>query len=196
MGFIVYIVILLLFMLMISFVGNGFVNIFLLITKNNEGVGKLMNKLNFLYKSKWKYLVMFILLVLTGMGVNQAMIYYLTSGAYFWFVIFTMGLLLLMYIAPVGSIFMPLVKKQFSNWNKFSMFYWNFVSATSWFWGLLLIIDKSVIIYEDEGGVNFHYGSLPLKTFGGICLIIVALYMTLSIASKKMNKLPRVDSDI
>lgn len=196
MGFIAYIVILLLFMLMISFVGNGFANIFLLMTKNNEGVGKLMNKLNFLYKSKWKYLVMIILLVLTGMGVNQAMIYYLTSGAYFWFVIFTMGLLLLMYFAPVGSIFMPLVKKQFSNWNKFSMFYWNFVSATSWFWGLLLIIDRSVIIYEDEGGVNFHYGSLPLKTLGGICLIIVALYMTLSIAAKKTNKFPIADGDI
>lgn len=196
MGFIVYIVILLLFMLMISFVGNGFVNIFLLMTKNNEGVGRLMNKLNFLYKSKWKYLVMIILLVLTGMGVNQAMIYYLTSGAYFWFVIFTMGLLLLMYIAPVGSIFMPLVKKQFSNRNKFSMFYWNFVSATSWFWGLLLIIDRSVIIYEDEGGVNFHYGSLPLKTLGGLCLIIVALYMTLSIAAKKTNKFPIADGDI
>lgn len=196
MGFIVYIVILLLFMLMISFVGNGFANIFLLMTKNNEGVGRLMNKLNFLYKSKWKYLVMIILLVLTGMGVNQAMIYYLTSGAYFWFVIFTMGLLLLMYFAPVGSIFMPLVKKQFSNWNKFSMFYWNFVSATSWFWGLLLIIDRSVIIYEDEGGVNFHYGSLPLKTLGGICLIIVALYMTLSIAAKKTNKFPIADGDI
>lgn len=196
MGFIVYIVILLLFMLMISFVGNGFVNIFLLMTKNNEGVGKLMNELNFLYKSKWKYLVMIILLVLTGMGVNQAMIYYLTSGAYFWFVIFTMGLLLLMYIAPVGSIFMPLVKKQFSNWNKFSMFYWNFVSATSWFWGLLLIIDRSVIIYEDEGGVNFYYGSLPLKTLGGICLIIIALYMTLSIAAKKTNKFPIADGDI
>lgn len=196
MGFIVYIVILLLFMLMISFVGNGFANIFLLMTKNNEGVGRLMNKLNFLYKSKWKYLVMIILLVLTGMGVNQAMIYYLTSGAYFWFVIFTMGLLLLMYFAPVGSIFMPLVKKQFSNWNKFSMFYWNFVSATSWFWGLLLIIDRSVIIYEDEGGVNFHYGSLPLKTLGGICLIIVALYMTLSIAAKKTNKFPIADGNI
>lgn len=181
---------------MISFIGNGFVNIFLLLSKNNEAIGKLMNRMNFLYKSEWKYLVMIILLVLTGVGIYQTMIYYLTSGVYFWFVIFTMGLLLLVYFAPVGSIFMPLVKKQFSNWNKFSMFYWNFVCATSWFWGLLLIIDRSVIIYEDEAGFNFHYGSLPLKTLGGICLIIVALYMTLSIASKKSAKLPTADTDI
>lgn len=196
MGLIFYIIVLLLFMLVISFIANGFVNIFLVVTKNYEPIKELLKRLTFLYKSKWKYLVMIVLFVLTGVGVNQAMIYYLTSGAYFWFVIFTMGLLLLMYIAPIGAVFMPLVRKEFRNWNKLSMFYWNFVCATSWFWGVLLLIDRSVIIYEDEGGVSFHYGSLPLKMLGGICLIMVAMYMTLSIASKKINDTSMVDSDI
>lgn len=185
MGILISIGILIVFMLIISFASYIFVNVLLLISNKNELLRKIMLKLKNQHESKWKYLISVILLVLAGVGIYQATIYYLTSGAYFWFVIFTMGLLLLVYIAPIGSMFMPFIKKEFKNWNKFSIFYWNFIGATSWLWGILLIVDRSAIIYEDESGANFHYGSLPLKTGGGICLFIVAIYMTATIASKK-----------
>lgn len=184
MGFLVSIGILVLFIIVISMLFNGVVFGVHSLILNNEFVEDLANKLNRFVSSR-KHLISFSLMVLSGFGVRQVTTYYLFSGAYFWFVIFTFGLLLLLYIAPISAMFLPYVKKEYKCWSWFSKFYWNVIGSSSLLWGLLMLIDTSTKIYADESGGTFHYGNHSLKILGGLCLIIVSMYVATSLAGRK-----------
>ncbi len=184
MGFLVSIGILVLFIIVISMLFNGVVFGVHSLILNNEFVEDLVNKLNRFVSSR-KHLISFSLLVLSGFGVRQVTIYYLFSGVYFWFVIFTFGLLLLLYIAPISAMFLPYVKKEYKYWSWFSKFYWNVIGSSSLLWGLLMLIDTSTKIYADESGGTFHYGNHSLKILGGLCLIIVSMYVATSLTGRK-----------
>lgn len=49
------------------------------------------------------------------------------------------------------------------------------------------MVNQNIKIYEDEGGVSYHNGSLPLKMLGGVSLLIVGLYGLVSISAKYSN---------
>lgn len=64
---------------------------------------------------KYKVISFFCLAVLAIIGTWQALQYYLFSGAYFWFVLLTAGLLLFVYLAPIGLCLSPLIDKLINN---------------------------------------------------------------------------------
>ncbi|CAM3440120.1 hypothetical protein [Erysipelothrix anatis] len=185
MAFLMSIGALLLAMSVVTLFFYGVVNGCLYFMKKNTSMDPSNRKVKIRQSSSIKCLTSFVLFVLIAFGIHQTMTYYLKSGVYFWFVIFTFGLLLIMYYAPLGAILMPFVKKEYKTWHRVSKFFWYYVGGTSLFWGILLIMDTSTKIYSDESGSNFYYGNLPLKVMGGISLIIVALYMAVTLASMK-----------
>lgn len=134
-----------------------------------------------------KGVVSLLLFLLSSYGIYQATQYYLFSGPIFWYIIFSAGLLLSIYIAPLSTFLAPYLLKSKSKWGKAKNIYWNFVGASTWLWGILLILDKQTAIYLDEAGIGIRYGNIYLKMLGGVFLIIVGIYVTLMIISKNID---------
>lgn len=136
---------------------------------------------------KHKLISFFCLALLATIGTWQVVQYYLFSGAYFWFVILTAGVLLFVYLAPIGLCISPFIKFNANGRNRLKKFYCNFVGSFTFMWAIILLVDQNIKIYEDEGGVSYHNGSLPLKMLGGVSLLIVGLYGLVSISAKYSN---------
>ena len=147
-------------------------------------------KINSLYKrmNKIKGVTSLLVFILSWFGMYQAIQYYLLSGPIFWFVIFSLGLILTIYIAPLSACGISFLKMDKMKWTKFENFHWNLVGFTMWFWGILLILDRETIIYLDEGGVNSRNGNGILKLLGGLGLIVVAIYVSFIIIVKYVNE--------
>lgn len=136
---------------------------------------------------RYKLISFFCLVVLAIIGTWQVVQYYLFSGAYFWFVLLTAGLLLFVYLAPIGLCITPFIRFKSSSRNRLKKFYCNFVGSFTFMWAIILLVDQDVKIYGDEGGVSYRNGSLPLKIVGGISLLIIGLYGLVSISAKYNN---------
>lgn len=78
---------------------------------------------------KHKLISFFCLALLATIGTWQVVQYYLFSGAYFWFVILTAGLLLFVYLAPIGLCISPFIKFNSNGRNRLKKFYCNFVGS-------------------------------------------------------------------
>lgn len=141
---------------------------------------------------KYKLISFFCLAVLAIIGTWQVVQYYLFSGAYFWFVILTAGLLLFVYLAPIGLCVSPFIKFNSNSRNRLKRFYCNFVGSFTFMWAIILLVDQDIKIYGDEGGVSYRNGSLPLKMLGGISLLIIGLYGLVSISAKYSNSYPKI----
>lgn len=140
---------------------------------------------------KYKVISFFCLAVLAIIGTWQVLQYYLFSGAYFWFVLLTAGLVLLVYLAPIGLCVSPFIKFNSNGKNRLRKFYCNFVGSYTLMWAIILLVDKNIKIYSDESGISYRNGNLPLKMLGGIGLLIVGLYGLVSISAKYSNSYPK-----
>ncbi len=153
----------------------------------NEPMKNFASRIGQELSVRYKLISFFCLVVLAIIGTWQVVQYYLFSGAYFWFVILTAGLLLFVYLAPIGLCVTPFIRFKSSSRNRLKKFYCNFVGSFTFMWAIILLVDQDIKIYADEGGVSYRNGSLPLKMLGGISLLIIGLYGLVSISAKYSN---------
>lgn len=124
------------------------------------------------------------LTLLSSFGLWQVLQYYLFSGAYFWYVILTAGLILVVYIAPLAAIKAPFLEASQEPWGFFKKLYWQLVTTFTFMWGLVLILDQEAKIYSDESGSTYQTGSLLLKKLGGMALLLVVSYLLVTLSAK------------
>lgn len=133
---------------------------------------------------KVQLLELLCLTLLSSFGVWQVVQYYLFSGAYFWYVILTVGIILVVYIAPLAAIKAPFIQASQEPWGFFKKLYWQLVTTFTYMWGGVLIMSQEAKIYYDESGSTYQTGSLLSKQLGGIALSLVASYLLITLSAK------------
>ncbi len=139
------------------------------------------------FKQLKKLTLSLFLFLLVCFGFWQVTTYYLFSGAYFWFVILSFGTGLVVYCLPFSAIILPILSFKIEFGFKQVL---GLSICNSWtlLWAIVLIMDKSTIIYEDEGGVSHHYGNYLSKLGGGISYLVVIAVVIIILAAKYNNQ--------
>ncbi|MFD2307577.1 hypothetical protein [Enterococcus termitis] len=112
-------------------------------------------------------------------GVSQILHYYLFTLAGMWLLLFSAGLFFFSCLIPLGAIWVPFMKNSIKEWHFLKRCYWKFIGAYTLLWGVLLLTDMNFIYYFES-----EYSSNPLKNIGGICLILLSLYVLFTISAK------------